>query len=416
MNAITGNVMKMEHFHDFYFLEALQARLNMAKSANPELQFRRAVEKLESDINETFEKLTYTMAFRIYVYLYAAALGEARHANYYCEMAINELSGNDRNSVYSKAIQYFPNDENIQILTDVFEQSWLSCSFGGKAWLNIVEGMKLYGKVSNATFIDHAVDLHHNSGSVFTKQTQSLKFDCFGTYDSTSLQYFLDWKFEGDILNCEYWQNTDTMSTSTKVYNLIVRFSNIIETLNAIHYCKPRLEFLTPYTVDWGHKTYTMSDSESDWPECEWCDNKIDENDHYHYKDQCICDSCYGDLVYCEKCGELCKREETFEVDGETWCETCAESHSFQCENCGNLTQEYTITDDTDQTFCNDCIENNATQCECGDWVSDMDTHDKEKHPEPTKVIDWSLLTNVNQWLNLPSDTLDEIKKEICGG
>lgn len=74
MNAkITGNEMTMAHFHDFYFLEAMQAGLSMAKVTNPEFQFRRSVEKLESDINETFAKLTQTMAFRIYVYLYAAS-------------------------------------------------------------------------------------------------------------------------------------------------------------------------------------------------------------------------------------------------------------------------------------------------------------------------------------------------------
>lgn len=391
-NRISGNQMTMAHFHDFYFLEALQAGLSMAKIVNPEFQFRRSVEKLESDINETFENLTHTMALRIYVYLYAASLGEARHASDNCDTAIEEVDGVGRSRVYNKALQYFPSDKNVNILLGIFSQNWNSNGFGGEAWLEIVEGMTLYGTITDAAFIDHTVDLEHNSGSVFTKDTDDeINFQCFGSYDANTLKGFLNWKFRSDILNekkSSYSGRYDvSFDVSSKIYNLMIRYSNIIAKIEAVNYCSPTLEFLTPYEVDWGTQEFSITecDPESDWPECEWCSNKIDPEDHKHYQHACICDDCYRRKVtFCDHCGDECVSENTVAVDCEMWCEGCASNDASQCEDCGNYTQEYTTTTDAGQTFCQDCIKNNATKCECGDWVSDMETHDAENHPEPT--------------------------------
>ncbi len=403
MNSkITGNEMTMAHFHDFYFLEAMQAGLSMAKATNPEISFRRSVEKLENDINETFEKLTHTMAFRIYVYLYSASLGEARHASDNCEMIVDQLDGYGRSTVYNRALNFFPNDENVQILTDVFAQSWNSGGFGGRAWLEIVEGMKLYGKITDAAFIDHTVDLEHNSGSVFTKDTRSyINFQCFGEYNAMDLRSFLNYKFKSNILNEneKSWHGnySTTYNVSTKIYNLLVRYSNIIEKIEAINYCKPTLEFLTPYTVEWGYETFTTSQNENEvgYQECEWCENKIDPNDHEYYNGACICQDCFNDKVStCEKCGDNCSTDDMvyIENESESWCENCKSNYAQQCEDCGSYVSEYSTTEDTNQSYCDDCIENNATLCEdCNEWYNDIEEHNEENHPEPTFDIPLSV-------------------------
>src|SRR5689334_14345418 len=110
----SGTVMNIMHFHDFYFLEAMQAQIMIAKSAHPEYVFRHSVERLENDLQEAFEHLCNEMAQRIYVYLWASALGEARHANDF-QLSIKELSSGSRHEAYSAALNHFPTPENVQL-------------------------------------------------------------------------------------------------------------------------------------------------------------------------------------------------------------------------------------------------------------------------------------------------------------
>lgn len=260
----TGNVMTLEHFHDFYYLEALSAAITMEYSNNPNAQFKHSLNRLETDVREAFAHLTHEMAFRIYVYLWAASLGEARYARgHNLPYWIDDINGLDRSSVYHLALDYFPCDENIKTLKNVFNQSW-GGAYGGKAWLNIVEAMEMYGKVSDATFIDHSVDLEHNGGCVFSK---SAKFglDCFA-YDASDLKSFLDFKFSGNLLESPAPDRRHTTSftrISHKVYRLIERYMNIctemgtgkyIRTLIALQLLKPELAWLDGYSVEWDTK------------------------------------------------------------------------------------------------------------------------------------------------------------------
>lgn len=255
----TGNTMTLEHFHDFYYLEALMAGITMARSSHPEWEFRHSLERLETDVKEAFEHLTHEMALRIYVYLYAAAMGEARYAqdfglNYY----VKGLRGKGRNDVYEMAIEYFPTPENIEVLKNVFSQKW-GGSYGGKAWKSIVDAMDLYGKVSEATFIDHSVDLEHNGGCVFSKSA-NFGLDCFAHFAS-DLKYFLDFKFSENILEKQFYS---PIRISRKVYKLIDRFINVTTSFGSDKHLKmlitlyslvPTLEWLDGYTIDWGNKT-----------------------------------------------------------------------------------------------------------------------------------------------------------------
>lgn len=256
----TGNMMTLEHFNDFYMLEALMAAITMEYSAHPDYEFRHSVVRLEADVKEAFAHLTHEMALRIYVYLWSAALGEARYAqDFNLKYYIKGLHGLSRSSVYDKALSYFPCQENVTILKNVFNQKW-GGAYGGEAWLNIVEAMEMYGKVSDATFIDHSVDLEHNGGCVFSK---SAKFglDC-DAYSPYYLKKFLDFKFAKNILEDlnDHGGEVTRVRVSRKVYGLIERFINVCVPVGssrydrmivAKHFIQPSLSWLSGYSVEW---------------------------------------------------------------------------------------------------------------------------------------------------------------------
>lgn len=263
MKRWTGNTMTLDHFADFYYLEAISAGMTMAASENPDISWKHSFQKLENDVKEAFSHLTHEMAFRIYVYLYAASLGEARHASG-MKITIKETNNSSRETVYRMALDYFPSDNNIKLLKSVFRDNKWPSSFGGKAWLNIVEAMEMYGKISDAAFIDHSVDLEHNGGCVFSKSA-NMGLYCFG--EEMNLKKFLDFKFSHNIL--ETMPKRNDVRVSHKVYRLLERYMNIctipgtakyIKTLLAINYLRHDLEWLSDYTVDWAYNEFEVKE------------------------------------------------------------------------------------------------------------------------------------------------------------
>lgn len=371
---VTGNTMFLNHFVDFYYLEALRANIMMAKNAHPDYQFRKAVTKLEEDVNEAFDSLSETMALRIYVYLWGAALGEAQYAHENCENMLEEVD--ERNWTYENAFDYYPTEHNVQMVKDVFAQNWRSGGYGGDAWLQIVEGMELYGKISNAAFIDHAVDLEHNGGCVFDKTGERpFKLDCFSSgFRASALKGFLDAKFSDDILKDGYF-----WKVSRKVFTLVNRFSNIIEPVAAAVRLVPALEWLTPFTVEWND----YGDNEFTWKEatggmtCDNCGDHISEDESYTVGWSTYCEDC---VTTCENCNETVKSDDTQYIDGEneTWCDECANNNKVTCDVCGkDFHVDHTTTTEDSYNVCESCAE---TCEECGEYYFDMDYHMKNDH------------------------------------
>lgn len=83
--------------------------------------------------------------------------------------------------------------EPVSILNaakDLFGRQWLG-DFGGQSWLSIAEAGLQYGKWEDVVFIDHAVDLSHNSGAFVDK---NVIFRCEDIHD---YKYILDAKRNG---------------------------------------------------------------------------------------------------------------------------------------------------------------------------------------------------------------------------
>lgn len=376
MKNVTGNVMTIEHIQDFYYLEALRSNLMMAKSSHPEFHFRRAVEKLENDIDEAFNTLSERMALHIWIYLWGACLGEAEYAGSMCEYTIPEL----RNFGYTQTFNYFPTEENIQKVIDVYDQEWSSSGYGGKAWKQITEAVALYGKIPHAAFIDHTVDLEHNGGCVFNKTgKEPFHLDCNGSYDGGDLHNFLDAKFAKDILN-ETPRYVHYVNVSRKVYDLIVRYSNVITPVKAVEFAMPRLEWLSQITVEWNDGAFEntfgwVESEENERNRCAGCGDHACDNCGTYVYGRIYCSSC---VTKCELCDRYVTNGDTTYIDGEdaTWCDNCAQSHMDTCQECGHdyHTDNFTCTTD-DECLCNDCAQ--SYECKYCDEVhyTDMDEH-----------------------------------------
>lgn len=250
MTISTTTPMRLEHFHDFYFLQALEAAVKREVQANPEKQFSKAVDKLQADIEDAIDVFVPNIALRTFVYLYAACLGEARHARESTarERFIPTTLSLHRTQVYETITEFRPTAKNIQALVNIFDQDWHS-GFGGKAWMKIAEALKMYLSHPPASFIDHVIDLEHNGGTAFNKEDALRPLHFCARYPGR-LSHFLDYKFEKDILT-KPPSFTTKLSVMPKTYALANRYSKIFGKIE-VSWIEPELDTLTDYLVEWG--------------------------------------------------------------------------------------------------------------------------------------------------------------------
>jgi hypothetical protein len=255
--------MNMQHFHDFYFLQALEAAVVREIASNPELEFVKSVEKFQDDLDKTTEKVYTNMALRVFMYLYAACLGEARHAkDTVARERFVKVSGKmGRGDWFAHAADYAPSKANLEVLLSVYRQDWRS-GYGGEAWYNIAEALTEYEKTPPAAWLDHVVDLEHNNGTAFSKPDglNTIFFDV--TYPAR-FGNFLDYKFSKDIL-VKHPHFIDNLGVSPRIYSLLERYSKIFNRPIVTH-AVPELENLSSYVVEWGDGVLSLDEKWADW-------------------------------------------------------------------------------------------------------------------------------------------------------
>ena len=261
----TKTVMTMGHFHDFYFLQALDVEIRN-QVAGSDAQFSHAVSKLQNDLYEAMLEISENIALRTFVYLYAACVGEARHARHNTaeRMYLPETTKKHRGELFGSITRFPPTKRNLTAVVKVFEQPWKS-GFGGKAWGDIAKALLNYGKISDIAWIDHVVDLEHNNGTAFSKEDAkaALHFDV-EYFDKFS--HFLDYKFSKNILKermYSRWHDIK-LDVSRRVYKLIRRYSTIFN-CETPDWIRPRLENLTDYNVMWGNDVLTVEEKWYSW-------------------------------------------------------------------------------------------------------------------------------------------------------
>lgn len=267
----TQTTMNMQHFHDFYFLQALEADVKMMIANNPELEFSKPVEKFLDDLDRTVEKIIPNMALRTFMYLYAACLGEARHARDTVaedRFIADKYSG--RQGWFSKVTQYKPTRENINALIDIFSQPWRA-GYGGEAWRNIAEALAEYETTPPAAWLDHVVDLEHNNGTAFSKP-DGLYTIFFDVGYPSRFSSFLDYKFAKNILT-KAPSFADKLAVTPRVYILLQRYSSIFKKPEVKH-VSPDLDNLTDYSVEWEERFLTVEKKWMQWVSISGSSNK----------------------------------------------------------------------------------------------------------------------------------------------
>lgn len=263
MGITTQTTMKLEHFHDFYYLEAIKAGIATRNAVNPENAFRHSTIKLTEATQDAIFDIVPNMALRTFVYLYAACFGEARHSrseqardSFLCEAGVS-----GRKEAYLKVLDFEPTKRNITTLVNIFSQPWRG-AFGGKAWYDIAEALNYYFKVSPEAFIDHVIDLEHNCGTVFNKSDArySIYFDV--EYPG-HLREFLNYKFAKNILTQSPGYGTFHRVTP-RVYRLIARYCTLFR-LPFPSWIRSDLKTLGDYTVTWGNKNFTIESKWAKW-------------------------------------------------------------------------------------------------------------------------------------------------------
>lgn len=258
----TKTNMTLSHFHDFYYLLALQT------AARHLPQFQHSVTKLVEDIDFTLEDVADNMALRTFTYLFAACLGEARHTRSGNARAryIPQTCDRSRHEIFSNATVFAPDEHNIKVLIDAFGQDWRS-GFGGKPWQEIAKALLDFGKTPNVAWLDHVVDLEHNNGTAFNKDDAKSTIHFDTNYDNFSA--FLTYKFENDILKQPKYTSLgdeEELRVSPKVYRLLERYCNISGMKFPV-WIWENLKNLAPYNVIWGS---AKLDLETKW--YEWVD------------------------------------------------------------------------------------------------------------------------------------------------
>ena len=159
----------------FYVQDAV---LTAIKNMKPTPRKIRMEDKI-NELTEIHKRYTDQLAGSLFDYIALASFGEARHAPYMAKVYISQIvfkwdNHNDsqivkaRRASYRYALKFNPYTF-LPVLTELFDDESWKDAYGGQKWATITSTGEMYGKIPNSVFIDRAVDLSHNGGSMFSK-------------------------------------------------------------------------------------------------------------------------------------------------------------------------------------------------------------------------------------------------------
>lgn len=258
------------------------------------------------------KKFIDNFALTVRDYLWITAIGESRHAINKSQKYVKNIEGVEgRQSVYEYACLFEPCEENINSLINLFNAQWFDSSFGGEMWGTIVNHVGKYGCMSNICWLDIAIHLQHNSGSVFNKD---LLFSDISTNSvSKEIESFLNYRANYDP------------STFKPLALFSPLFNNNEHLANG---CNDFFNWIWNNGIDYGN-----------------C--KIDLQDN--------------DLMECFVCGRILQRDEGNMINGKQYCPTCINKATKRCYICEKVVTSDILTpvihNDTIILACNSCLE-----------------------------------------------------------
>lgn len=224
----------------FYSLNGMLSIIN-----NSYFDFNHMAEKLRADMQEYYDYIKDTLARMIYEYTYLACFGELRYMkekikNSNITIESNHFGLTKRTPERVAYINYCKNAYKYsrhsieQVSRVLFGEFVWEESYGGEAWVDVINTVKFYGNMPNEIYIDHCVDTQHNTGCYLNKGCNIFSRSFYG------VQELLDDKGTQEIwvFIRTYMKNLDT-----KTLKLVYRFANLISEvfnrksfLNKIYY------------------------------------------------------------------------------------------------------------------------------------------------------------------------------------
>jgi hypothetical protein len=114
-------------------------------------------------------------------------------------------------------------------------------------------------------------------------------------------------------------------------------------------------------------------DNDDELINCDGCSNEMSQDDSFTTGGgEVVCSDCVRLCEYCESTGTT--NDEWYNVDNQSWCESCWENESFTCNRCDYCVNSNRDggTNVGDEYWCEDCVSNNATYCdECDEYYLD---------------------------------------------
>lgn len=321
---------------NFYSLQAIEA------AACPLVnEFRHSHERWLRDFTDVSQRFTGAFARALFDYLALAAFGEARHSRRRASKTIPDLIPcHDRGEAMDMAREYDPR-LFLPKLEALFGKAYWARDYGGPAWAKIACTARLYGKLPDAAFIDHCVDLSHNGGLCFDKYEARI-FSLSVSRD-TYLALLDHKRFaEPDAFLKAYLGlrtvSRHVLALASRAANLGLLPSEVVPSYPLANLCdgggfEDVVEVVTAYRpVHWGDKQ--LGDIVDSCARiCIRCGNVIDDDEGYvSVEGDEVCYDCFDnsdEFVVCERCGDPYYKEHTFCVGRKKWGELV-----YLCEYC----------------------------------------------------------------------------------
>jgi hypothetical protein len=156
---------------EFYCLEAIKVLIK------PE-QFKHSHQYFLRNFNDYYERFTDNLQQAIWDYTVLVSGGELRHARRKAEKFYPSLpcdSHDGRSSSFVKLKQFNPKDIIKSAYYGFKEVHWTSSGYGGDKWGEIaLAAIKKDEWKNKVLFIDHCVDLSHNSSPYLDKSESGI--------------------------------------------------------------------------------------------------------------------------------------------------------------------------------------------------------------------------------------------------
>lgn len=182
----------------FYVQDAVLAEI----SALPQDASLFRLQEAINNLRKIHQDYASRLAGAFFDYIALASFGEARHgpkmSSQYIHQICFEWDNDDtekritvRNQAYRHALKFNPH-VFLPTLVHLFDNDSWDSSYGGGKWAQIAEAGTMYGSSSHKVFIDHAVDLSHNCGSMFNKDVLFLLYDSGEYFRMLNLKRSMD--------------------------------------------------------------------------------------------------------------------------------------------------------------------------------------------------------------------------------